>query len=316
MDWKISGPGVQAFAPATVSNLGPGYDCLGLALSCVGDTVRVRRREQPGVGLVGIVGDGGRLPKDTHKNTATASVAALLADHAPDQGVEVELRKGLPLGSGLGSSGASACAALVGVNRLLGLNLGVDPLVEYARQAEAIACGSAHADNVAPCIAGGVALVASEDPLRVVSLPTPEDLHVVAYTPGCEIRTADARAVLPTSIPVSTWVRQSARLALLVHALHSNDLPALGEAIFDEVVEPARCSLIPGFLAAKAACLEAGAIACSISGAGPTTFALASDAQRAQSLLEILDESFTRAKVPGKGFVDTVGKGAHATELV
>lgn len=316
MDWQITGQGVQAFAPATVSNLGPGYDCLGLALSQRGDTVRVRRRGEPGVKLLGIRGDQGRLPREVHKNTATVAVLELLSDHASKEGVELELSKGLPLGSGLGSSGASACAALVAVNRLLGLGLGVEALVDYARKAEKVACGSAHADNVAPCIAGGVALVASEHPLRIVSLPVPEDLYVVAYTPGCEIRTADARAVLPDSIPVSTWVRQSARLGLLVHALHSGDLSLLGEAIFDEVVEVARRDLIPGFLAAKTACLEAGALACSISGAGPTTFALCADASRAEALLEILEESFTRALVPGVGFVDRVGQGAAAMDLI
>lgn len=316
MDWQISGQGVQAFAPATVSNLGPGYDCLGLALGLRGDTVRMRRKEGLGVEILDIRGDKGRLPRDVQKNTASAALLALLADHAPDIGVELELRKGLPLGSGLGSSGASACAALVAANRLLGLSLGTDALVEYARQAEAIACGSAHADNVAPCIAGGIALVASESPLRVLSLPAPEDLFVVVYTPGCEIRTADARAVVPTQIPVSTWVRQSARLAQLVHALHCKDLTLLGSAIFDEVVEPARSGLIPGFLAAKTACLEAGALACSISGAGPTTFALASDEPRAHALLEILEESFTRAEVPGQGFVDQVGPGAQALDLM
>lgn len=316
MDWQISSDGVQAFAPATVSNLGPGYDCLGLALSRHGDTVRARRTSHQGVELLGIRGDNGRLPRDPQKNTASAAVLRLLEDHAPETGIELELSKGLPLGSGLGSSGASACAALVAVNKLLGLDLGVEALVEYARQAEAVACGSAHADNVAPCIAGGIALVASESPLRVVSLPSPPELFVVAYTPGCEIRTADARAVLPREIPVSTWVRQSARLGLLVHALHRGDLSLLGEAIFDEVVEVARRNLIPGFLAAKAACLEAGALACSISGAGPTTFALAADEARAQALLDILDESFTRALVPGRGFVDTVGEGAKAIALL
>lgn len=316
MDWQIRGAGVQAFAPATVSNLGPGYDCIGLALRRCGDTVRMRRRDAPGVELLDIRGDGGRLPREVKKNTATAALLELLADHAPDAGLSVELHKGLPLGSGLGSSGASACAALVAANHLLGLEMGVESLVDYARRSEAVACGSAHADNVAPAIAGGVVLVASQEPLRVVPLPCPRSLFVVVYTPGCEVRTADARAVLPQEIPVSTWVRQSSRLALLVHALHRGDLSLLGEAIHDEVVEPARAKLIPGFLDAKASCLEAGALACSISGAGPTTFALCESAVRAESLLEILDESYTRAEVPGKGFVDQVGEGASVLELV
>ncbi|MFO7564050.1 MAG: homoserine kinase [Enhygromyxa sp.] len=305
-------PWVSAYAPATVSNLGPGFDCLGLAVHGPGDTVRARRREQPGVVLNKITGDGGRLPRDA-SNTACVAVTALLErlGLAQTHGVELELDKGLPLGSGLGSSGASACAALLASATALELQVGDEALIEAARQGEAVACGSPHPDNVAPAILGGIVLITGTDPLRVVSLPVPEPLRLAIYTPGCEVRTADARAVLPESVELAAAVRQSARLGLLVHALHLGDLALLGEAIVDDIVEPARAGLIPGFLDAKVNALEAGALACSISGAGPTCFALADSDERASALLEILDETFTLAGVAGQGRVERVGPGAR-----
>lgn len=305
-------PYVEAFAPATVSNLGPGFDCLGLSLQEPGDRVRMREMEEPGVRLLGIEGDEGRLPRDIEKNTATAALDRMLKLYAPQRGIELELYKGLPMGSGLGSSGASACAALVAANKLLGLHLGQETLVDLARYGEQVACGVGHPDNVSPCIFGGMVLIASLEPLRVLPLPKPENLWIVVYTPGCVLKTADARAVLPQKVPLSACVRHAASLALLIHALHTKDHLLLGEAICDHIVEPARAGLIPGFLSAKTACMEAGAIACSISGAGPTTFALSDDHARAQSLLSILDEQYHLAKVPGEGRVQRIGDGTTA----
>jgi homoserine kinase len=307
-------PWVEAYAPATVSNLGPGFDCLGLAVHGPGDTVRARRRDVPGVIISKIAGDGGRLPRDA-SNTACVAVTALLERLGLVErvGVELELDQGLPLGSGLGSSGASACAALLASVGALGLQVGNEALIDAARKGEAVACGSPHPDNVAPAILGGIVLIAATDPLRVVSLPVPESLRLAIYTPGCEVKTADARAVLPERVGLDATVRQSARLGLLIHALHVGDLSLLGEAIVDDIVEPARAHLIPGFMDAKINALEAGALACSISGAGPTCFALADSDERATALLEILDETFTMAGVAGVGRVERVGPGARVT---
>jgi homoserine kinase len=311
-------PWIEAYAPATVSNLGPGFDCLGLAVHGPGDFVRARRRAQPGVLLSKIVGDGGRLPLASDRNTACVAVTTMLdrLGLADSLGVELELVKGLPLGSGLGSSGASACAALVATVAALELSVGAETLIESARAAEAIACGSPHPDNVAPALLGGIVLIAATDPLRVISLPVPEHLVLALYTPGCEVRTADARAVLPRQVGLDAVVRQAARLGMLVHALHVGDLQLLGEAIVDDLVEPARAHLIPGFLEAKINAIEAGALACTISGAGPTCFALADSNERAQALLGIMDESFTHAGVPGVGRVERVGPAARVTSQV
>jgi len=304
-------PWIEAFAPATVSNLGPGFDCLGLALRERGDRVLARRRDTPGVALLEVTGDGGKLPRGASENTACVAASELLRRHAPQAGVELQLHKGLPLGSGLGSSGASAAAAALAVDAALDLGLPATTLVEACRVAEGIACGSPHPDNVAPAIVGGIVLIPSLEPLRLISLPTPDSMWLAIYTPGCEVKTSDARAVLPKLVPLADTVGQAAHLGLLVHALHVGDLALLGEAIVDPIVEPARAGLIPGYRDAKAACYEAGAIGCSISGAGPTTFAIAESEARANALLEILDETFTSAGVPGAGFVDQVGGGAR-----
>lgn len=305
-------PWIEAFAPATVSNLGPGFDCLGLALGGPGDRVRARRRDEPGAVLVRVEGDGGKLPTGD-RNTAVVAANALLRVHAPNAGVELELWKGLPLGSGLGSSGASAAAAVVAVDAVLELGLPATFLVEAARAGEMAACGSPHPDNVAPAICGGIVLVPTLDPLRLVSLPIPPSMWLAVYTPGFSLPTVEARAVLPRHVSLADAVQHAARLGLLVHALHERDLALLGEAIVDDIVEPARAPLIPGYLDAKAACCEAGALCCSISGAGPTTFAMASDRGRAETLLVILEEAFTSAGVAGEGFVDRIGEGARVT---
>jgi homoserine kinase len=197
-------PWFEAFAPATVSNLGPGFDCLGLALEKQGDRVRARRAEGTGVRLVAMTGDGGKLPREIDRNTATVAACELLARHAPDAAVELELHKGLPLGSGLGSSGASAAAAVVAVDAALALGLGPTQLVEAARTAEAIACGAAHADNVAPAVVGGIVLISALDPLRLVSLPC-----IWPCTPqGARSR---PRMHAPFCLHACRWPRRSSR---------------------------------------------------------------------------------------------------------
>jgi len=305
-------PWIEAVAPSTLSNIGPGFDCLGMATNGPGDRVRARRRETPGVVLTRIEGDGGKLPCD-RSNTAVVAVQALLDRVTPNrkQGVELELFKGLPLGSGLGSSGASACAAVVAADTALGLDAGPLQWINAAREGERSACGSAHADNVAPAILGGMVLIPSLDPLQVIKLPVPEDLWFAIYTPGCSVSTGKARDVLPTRVRLADTVRHASRLALLVHALHVGDLRLIGEAIVDDIVEPVRAPLIPGYLAAKVACLEAGALACSISGSGPTTFALTGSRGRAATMVELLDEAYTMAGVPGEGRVVRPGSGAR-----
>ncbi len=277
---------IRVFAPATVSNLGPGFDVLGLALPRPGDIVEAEASNEPGVQLADVSGDDGSLPRDAARNAASVAAADVLrragalerpraGTAARVAGIRMRLHKQMPLESGLGSSGASAAAGAFAANELLGRPLSPTDLVASAAAGERVACGAAHADNVAPSILGGITLVRSYDPLEVVQLPVPDGLHVVAVHPHCEVSTAQARALLANrTFPLTDVVANAGNLAALVAALHQGNLPLLGRAIEDRLVEPVRAPLIPGFQAVRAAALDAGALGCSISGSGPTLFAL------------------------------------------
>ncbi len=284
----------KVFAPATVANLGPGFDVLGLALERPGDTVVVRRADKPGVRIAKIEGDGGVLPLEATKNTASIAAAEVLRRTETEAGVELDVIKGMPLGSGLGSSAASAAAAAVGVNALLGDPLEPLELVACCVEAETAVSGR-HADNVAPSVLGGLVLVRTVDPLDVRRLPVPDDLFVVVATPVFELSTRRAREVLPGTVPIGTLVKNSANLAALIHALHSNDLELLGRALVDEVVTPARSPLIPGCDRVLEAARKAGALASSISGAGPSVFAMCASNERTETVAAAMIAAFSDA---------------------
>jgi homoserine kinase len=264
---------ITAFAPATVANLGPGLDVLGLALAAPGDRVTVRLAPGPGVTISAIDGDGGGLSLDPTANTAGIAAAATLAKAGVATGVSLTLVKGMPIGSGLGSSAASAAAAAFAVNLLIGSPLRKIDLVEPCLAAEAAVSGR-HADNVAAALLGGLILVRSIDPLDLVRLPVPEGLVVAVVTPKMELSTRAARAVLPAEIPLGALVHNTAHAAAFVSACYSCDLALLGRSLQDAVATPARSPLIPGCAEVIEAALDAGALGSSISGAGPSIFAL------------------------------------------
>ncbi len=236
------GAEVRAFAPATVANLGPGFDVLGLALRGPGDTVLARRVPGHGVSIAAVRGDGGILPTAADRNCAGIAASAVLAAAGVDVGVELELDKGLPIGSGAGSSAASAAAAALATNLLIGSPLRKRQLVEPCMEAEAVVSGR-HADNVAPALLGGLVLVRSTDPLDLVRLPVPSGLCVVLITPDLRVDTKDARAVLPSEIPLSTAVANQADLAAFVSACYSGDLSLLGRCVHDHIATPSRAKL-------------------------------------------------------------------------
>ncbi len=282
-----------AYASATVANLGSGFDILGLALAAPGDTVTVERAATPGVTLVSITGDGGALPTDPAKNTACIAAAQVLQTIAPGEGIALRLEKGLPLASGLGSSAASAVAAAVAVNALFGEPLSRLDLLPACVEAEAAVSGR-HADNVAPALLGGVVLVTGVTPGDVFRLPTPPGLYLAVVTPDVAVPTAQARAVLPAEVPLKTMVRQTAHVALLIHALYRGDLGLLARAVSgDAVVEPARAYLMPYLREAQSVAREAGALATVISGAGPSLCAFCDSetvAQTAAGRMKVLYE--------------------------
>lgn len=293
---------VTAFAPATVANLGPGFDVLGLAVEGMGDRVTAKRVSQPGVRVVRIEGDGGKLPTDVARNTASVAAREALRLAGLEVGVELTIFKGMPMGSGLGSSAASAAAAALAVNRLVGSPLRKETLVTACVEAEAVVSGR-HADNVAPSMLGGLILVRRVEPLEVVRLPVPEGLTVAVVTPDFELPTRQARAALPMEVSLKTMVHMAANVGAIVSACYSGDLGLLGRAIDDPVVTPARAALIPGGQATIDAALDAGALASSISGAGPSIFALCRSSRSADRIVAAMAAAFERAGLSSSALI-------------
>ena len=275
----MSATAVAAYAPGSIGNMGPGLDVLGCAVTGAGDTIELEWLDEPSDETLTIA-DAGHAELPTHAGRHAASIAALavlrMASERPARSLVMRARKGLPLAGGQGGSAASAVAGALAMNALLGSPLDERGLLQAALEAEAAVAGR-HADNVAPALLGGVVLVRSVDPLDLLRLPYPTSLRVVLVHPEQRLPTAQARAVLPNVVERAIAVRQSANVAAMVAALTSGDLDLLRRALDDGIAEPARAPLLPGFREAKAAALEAGALGCSISGAGPTSFAFAAD---------------------------------------
>jgi homoserine kinase len=301
-----------AFAPASTSNLAVGFDLLGHPLGFAGDRVTVTRRAAPGVVMGAVTGVAGPLPADPAANTAGRAVMALLADHAPGLGVEVAIEKGIPLGSGIGGSAASAVAAVVAANALLPKSLLIAELFPYALAGEAVASGAVHGDNVAPSLLGGLVLVRSAEPPDVVPLPAPPSLRCVLVLPRLRLDTRDARAVLPKCVPLGDVIHQSANLAGVIAGCFTGDLPLIARSLRDELIEPHRAALIPGFAAVQAAASEAGALGCSISGGGPSLFAWCDGDDSADRVRRAMVEAFTAEGLAAEGWVSPVdGPGAR-----
>jgi len=262
-----------AFAPATVSNVSCGFDVLGFALEEPGDEVTATLTPG-GVQIADIIGDGGRLPRETARNTAGVAALSLLTTLGERRGISLIIRKGLPLSSGLGGSAASAVAAVVAVDALLEAGTPVETLMACALEGERLGAGSAHADNIAPSLCGGFVLVRRPSPPDTVRLPSPPGLTAVVVHPDLEIETARARAMLGQTVPLADAVRQWANLGALVHGLHTCDYELIARALEDTIAEPRRAPLVPGLALIKRAAVEAGALGCGLSGSGPSLFAL------------------------------------------
>lgn len=304
-----------AFAPASTSNLAVGFDILGHPVGPVGDRVTVTRRAEPGVVVAGVTGVAGELPTDPALNTATVGLLAMLDDVRPGFGLEVRVEKGIPLGSGIGGSAASAVAAIVAANALLPEPLPPMELFRYALAGEAVASGAAHGDNVAPSLFGGLVLVRSADPADIVQLPAPEALRCVIALPRLRVDTRHARAVLPASFPLHTVVEQTANLAGVVAGCCTGDLALIARSMRDVLVEPHRASLIAGFAAVQGAAMVAGALGCSISGGGPAVFAWC-EADDAEAVRAAMVAAFASSGVAAEGWSSPVnGPGARVEKV-
>lgn len=300
---------VKVFAPATVANVVCGYDVLGFAVDEPGDEVIMRLSAKPGVSLLKITGDEGRLPLDPDKNTVSAVVKHYL-NHVgrQDVGVEIELHKKMPIGSGLGSSSASTVGGLFAINTLMDNLLTNKELVPFAMKGEELACGYGHADNVAPALMGGFVLIRSYEPLDIISLPCPQGMHAAIVYPEVDVPTKDARQMIRSKVLLKDAVTQWGNVAGLVSGLFMNDYELIGNSMKDVLVEPTRSILIPDFYNLRTLAMEAGGIGFGISGSGPSVFALTKDRETAEAITQKLQQHLQKLAINSLGFVSEVNK--------
>ena len=292
-----------AFSPASIGNIAVGFDILGHSIAGLGDTAKVRRIDRPDVVMGETHGVVTQLPTDAAKNTAGRALISLRERHKLPFGFEVSLTKGIPLGSGLGGSAASAVAALFAANALLEKPVSKEELYECALDGEAVASGSRHGDNVAPMIYGGVTLATEK---RVVKIPTPAWLHVAGAHPHQVLETKTARAVLKAPYELKDFVQQSGHLAAFLLGLQMDDESLIREGLNDVLVEPRRASLIPGFAAVKSAALSSGALGSSISGAGPSVFAWFGSVDAAHRGAAAMQAAFAAEGISSEAYVSPV----------
>ncbi|WP_316791042.1 homoserine kinase [Pedobacter frigoris] len=300
---------IKVFAPATVANVVCGYDVLGFAVNQPGDEVIMRLTDGKGITISKITGDDGKLPLNPAKNTVSASVQHYL-NHIgkPDVGIDIELHKKMPIGSGLGSSSASTVAGLFAVNTLFDDLLTNKALVPFAMKGEELACGYGHADNVAPALMGGFVLIRSYDPLDIISLPFPEDMHAAIVYPEVDVPTKDARQMIRSKVLLKDAVTQWGNVAGLVSGLFMKDYDLIGRSMTDILVEPTRSILIPDFAKLKSQALRNGAVGFGISGSGPSVFALTKDADTAAKITKKLQQHLQSISINSLAFVSEVNK--------
>ena len=293
---KVNLKGVKLFAPASIANISCGFDVLGLCLENIGDIMEIRRSGKAGIQIKSIIGQD--LPLEAENNVAGVAGLALLEAHNPQLGFEIIIEKNIKPGSGIGSSAASAAGTVAGINYLLGNPFTPTELVPFAMEGERLACGSAHADNVAPALLGGFTLVRDTNPLDVCKLPTPLELAATVIHPKIEVKTADARAVLKKRVSLEKAINQWANVGALVSSLYEEDYELLSRSLVDEIVEPSRSILIPRFAELKTACERTGALGSGISGSGPSVFALSRGMTTAHKVAQAMQEVYEKTDIP------------------
>lgn len=297
---------VRIKSPGTVANLVCGFDILGLALNDPYDIMEVKLLNEPKVVITNR--DDFNLPTDPEKNVAgVVFLAAMEKLDRTDVGFEVIMEKHIKPGSGIGSSAASAAGAAVAANHLLGNIFSKDELVQLAMNGEKLASGVKHADNIAPCILGGVSLIRAIHPLDIISIPAP-DLHVTVVHPQIEVRTSDARQILKQQVLLKDAIRQWGNIAGLVTGFMKNDYDLIGRSLEDVIIEPVRSILIPGFDEVKTKCKEAGALGGGISGSGPSIFMLSREEKTAREVEKVMKEVYEKIGIDYYTYVTTINK--------
>jgi homoserine kinase len=301
-------------APATIANLVCGFDVLGLALEAPYDVMTLELHEQPGLLIQHV--DGYGLPTIPEENVAGAALIAMLEQVNDAPGLKLTIDKRIMPGSGLGSSAASAAGAVFAANQLLGKSFSSNDLIRFAMFGEKVASGVKHADNITPCLLGGVTLIRSILPLDVVSLHAP-DMFITVVHPQIEVRTSDARQILKKEVPLKLAIKQWGNIAALVAGLMQGDHELIGRSLEDVIIEPARSILIPGFDRIKKACLEAGALGGGISGSGPSIFMLSKSQQTALEVEKVMQEIYKQIGIDFRTYLTKLNqKGITITETL
>lgn len=293
---------VKAFAPASYSNLSVGYDILGLALSSIGDVVELEERPDKRIEIIDIQGAEG-LSMDKNKNVCGVVIQAMQTN-VDGPGVNITIKKGFQPGSGLGSSSASSVAAAVAYNALLNQPFNQVDLLDFALEGEYVACGARHADNVAPCLFGGLTMVKSYDPLDILQLPIPKGLFMATVFPNVEVKTADSRSKVPKAVSTSLLTQQVSSMAAFIKALYEEDISLMAQSMVDYVAEPGRKDLIPHFDDMKSKALALGALNFGISGSGPTVYALTNNEGVALEIIKELDALLIQHGIENFSFVE------------
>ncbi|MBT3299442.1 MAG: homoserine kinase [Candidatus Marinimicrobia bacterium] len=291
---------------ASVANVSCGFDCIGYAISNPGDIITLSKKETPGIDI-SISGFGSdSIPCNSESNTGGKAILSLLESLKSDQGFKLHIKKGIPPGSGIGSSSASAAAAVFGANELLGNPLSLDELLIHGMAGEAVASGGFHADNIAPALFGGIILVRSYAPLDILNLPVPKNLFSTVVLPDMTINTKEAREILPTNVPLKNAIEQAGNLSGFTLGLHESDFDLLGRSMVDHFAEPYRAKLIPGYDTVRDSALDAGAIGCGISGSGPAVFALSNSLKQANIIGEKMADKFEKLGLASQVYCSSI----------
>jgi homoserine kinase len=297
--------GIKVFAPASVANVACGFDVLGFALERPGDEIIVRFSENKGLKITKIT--GGKLPYEVEKNTAGYAALKLL-EHLgeSERGIEMEIHKKMPFGSGLGSSAASAAGAVVAINELLRRPLEKRDLLKFAVLGESIASGAIHADNIAPSLLGGFTLVRDSETLDIHRIHTPRGMFASVVYPKVEVLTKEARAILKTEVPLKDMVKQSANLGAFLLGMFNSDFGLIKRSLQDLIIEPQRAQLIPYFYEVKEAAYTEGVLGCSISGSGPSVFALSENSLTAEMAGLAMQKVYEKNKIPCELYISPI----------
>ncbi len=308
----MSGLGkATGFAPASAANVAIGFDILGFSVDVIGDTVTVERTAKPGVVITGSTGVVTDIPREPEKNTAGRALLAMQQALNPGFGFSASIHKGIPLGSGLGGSAASAVAAVVAANALLDKPLGKLELLKFAMQGEAVSSGSLHVDNISPSLFGGLVLTVGIDNPRVKQIPVPNGIRAILVHPHLFLSTKQARGILKREVSMSDFIWQTANLAGFISGCYSNDLDVIRASFEDVVIEKQRSQLIPGFDAVREGAMANGALGCTISGAGPSMFAWSLDSD-APKVREAMCTAFKAAGMQVDSWIVPItSTGAH-----